>query len=86
MKKYDISKPFPILFNEAKNNITESVNKALNDIPSYMVELMVADVLHTLQTVTQREMIEAWADYQTTMEEASEAKGEEVEENDNDDE
>lgn len=86
MKKHDISKPFPILFNEAKNNITESVNKALNDIPSYMVELMVADVLHTLQTVTQREMIEAWADYQTTMEEASKAKGEEVEENDNDDE
>lgn len=86
MKKHDISKPFPILFNEAKNNITESVNKALNDIPSYMVELMVADVLHTLQTVTQREMIEAWADYQTTMEEASEAKSEEVEENDNDDE
>ena len=80
MKVHDISKPFPILFSEAKNNITESVNKALNDIPSYMVELMVADVLHTLQTVTQREMIEAWADYQTTMEEATEEADEEAEE------
>lgn len=86
MKVHDISKPFPILFSEAKNNITESVNKALNDIPSYMVELMVADVLHTLQTVTQREMIEAWADYQTTMEEATEEVDNDIEENNNDDE
>lgn len=61
-----IEKPIEIRFQEAKTNIYNATNQAIQQygLPFYVVESIVSDILHQIQAGVKNELDEATAVYQ----------------------
>lgn len=74
-----MNKPITVIIDDAKKNLSQSINNALTTLPPCILELIVKDILNEIHVLSQKQLQEDELAYMNSLVESESTESEQTE-------